>query len=960
MSEMSDASARSNASSLKSGVSAKSAAAKGKQGGKAKAKQKSKEKKQASVDSGSMADGSSNSKQHAHFMIQEDSAESTKTEDQDPDDGALLKSRMKSMKAAAGTFYHDMIETDLENQVTDVSPQIGVLWFSAETPDFEKAFAPNDIIMITPLVKLPINDRALFVVERTPKFLKAHKCGSVAAEVESLRFALTETLEGLSNKSSRRSTKRRSAEEMKPWHTGPSSADSAGSAPVLNKPWHTGPLSAQPAESRDEDDVTDAEQNKVVQKTSEPAEDPWFMWPLHDERFNRILLAKLLLCEKGHHVETDWKSIPLDVLKRVARFMGLTNARRTDMLTAIQAHFGSDVALDFLFTYHYISFSWILAAFALIFHILKGKVDPNRYIAYIGPIFQFGILFPWSLTFIVAWRQQVKSVASVWMSDILRNDDKYNNDNLPDFKPWDPDKDPDYYPNWMRAIRTLPMLPLIAFDLFLMMTVLAIVFWAEMYVVFEWGECARINAENQNTECQSADQHKGFLGWLFEATPGLIEGLLFELLLAFSKALARLATWLQNWRTQTEKDLAYMLQLVIFEFIGKFGWIGVLAVVFVPDWSDVGSEKQLRTFRYDEVRCMPPASDNIDSKWFARFDATDNSISCLKSRTQYATRLALFEGAVAAPFWVAQLVSLAIKTIVPSLVVRCRACFTNDHGRMGGCPCKCGRVVLRLLSCMCLLDTGNFRMDDCEYLNKGDLVGQELLDHLSEQQENLEDEQDHVLKQAWKECIREAYQPLDENIETGMHFFWVIAFGAFYPIGILLGVIVFVFDIRTDFYRLTIIQQRNFRKPPEASLIMLFNFMRAAVGFSALFNVGALFVSYQAMSRWYSDPKYDATRGLGNYGWEMLAYIVTISSVLYIIQVIVLHFTHSYDAEHLETSDEGWRKRVSTGSTMSKASKAARQIGEKIYPWRTSKDSTSLLSPIQVDARPVGRPFEKE
>lgn len=784
---------------------------------------------------------------------------------------------------------------NLELEVVHNSPKIAVLWASCTEVNELPDILLSHNILVTSSMRLPRSDAFIFTTERPATWLKENQCGSAASEMESIRIGIQRAL----------------------------------SSHITNE------------------------------------EVKYFMWPLHDAKFNRMLLAKVLTADGSTHHSVKKDNIFQELKVRIMVWLGLSFDRQAELTSAVQAHFGSDVALTFLFTLHYIFTLWYLALFGFIFHVLKNALDRSLYLAVFSPLFQFGILFPWSLGFVIKWSKRLQEASKTWMADLLEDEkDDYTEifEICPEFKAWDKDTDPLYYPVWMRIVWTLPVVPLLALDILLMMIVLVGVFWAEMWIVFDWGKCSEINAANGNNECQGADTYRGFAGGLFEAVPGLVEGILFELLLAISKALARFAVWLQNWQTVTQKELAYIVQLVVFEFIGKFGWIALLAVVFVPDYESSAAERE--TFNIHSTGCSSESLQYFDSQLFGWFGLQDQSLTCLKTRTQYETRLALFEIAVAAPFFVSQIVSMCIKTLVPLLVVKLRKCFPNDHGRGAGCPCSVGRGLLRFLSCICLFDVEEVGINECNYLARGDLIGEEIflqccmLQGLPPLTTTVLDPRPRLL-QVWSEGLREPFKSLDENLETVMHFFWVISFAAFFPLGVVLALTIYVFDVRTDLFRVTVVQRRNFRKPPQATLIMLQRCMTVAVAFASVFNVLVTFVTYKQFSRWSTQPTFHKDRGVSNYAGLLVAVIFGWSMFLLLIQYYVHRVQNTREhATNLEASRRSVRVRRRRHSHSCEVSQGAKRpsssggVMSKIMSIRKSLDLGETMSLKSSAAHP--------
>lgn len=627
---------------------------------------------------------------------------------------------------------------------------------------------------------LPENDCFLFIVGRPPDFLRNNLCGSVASEIESLRCAVRRCV-------------------------------------------------------ADVGDVRDC----------------YDIWPLHDHKLNMLILAKAFTAaptkKHGFCRKESFTGMLRIRTHAVLTWLGL-RLHNSELAGLLQAHFGSDTALSFLFTYHYIKSLWVLALVSLVFWMIKlvgshANVNPDYFRAYVQPLYQTFVLFPWSLWFFVRWNRRLNKASTTFLADKLTNDDDVNTEVRPEFRPWRPSESMEYYPWQMRVLKTLLVAPLVFLMYCLMVSVVGIVFLWEIYIIFEWGKCNK-----DDPLCDSAAKNRGLKGLLYEMIPGLVEGILFEILLAISKAIAKLAVKLQNWRTRTQAQLAFMVQVYMCEFISKFGFVSMLGLAFVPDWTH---------FTCGDYRDTIAGMLGLEK------------LFCLKEDTLYSTRLTLFENAVEAPFYVSQIVSMLIKTLMPMIVSRLRSCYPNDHGADNGCRSRCCRVLLRLLSCAFLLDGTSVAAkssdcEDCVFLRNGDTIGQELAQlefqaFRDSAGSNFESDRrnsanmehffgDHVkmgpLMLAWKEGIREGYEASIENLETSMHFCWVICFAALKPHAVVIAVAVYIFDVRLDLLRLTMVQRRCFRQSPKAGMQLFVLIMYLAIGFAIIFNITVADIVY--------------------------------------------------------------------------------------------------------------------
>lgn len=263
-------------------------------------------------------------------------------------------------------------------------------------------------------------------------------------------------------------------------------------------------------------------------------------------------------------------------------------------------------------------------------------------------------------------------------------------------------------PTWKRWANTLVLMPLLFIYFVAVQAVFVGLFWFEMWVIFTWGECARINKENGDENCLSPVPFRGFVaGFLMEISPSVTEGILLELLLAISKCMAALVCDRQNWKTQSEYDFALFIQCVIFEMCGKVGFVMVLAFWFVPDWGIINSD----------------TCEGMYDEWlFGK-----HALSCIKLETSYKLRLYLLQRAMKGPMLVSMLIGMLLKVCLPRLICHMhRGSLSVDLGnftfrRMQGTPrqiiiwlgmlparlcCGCWRGFWRIVGLIFLFDCG--------------------------------------------------------------------------------------------------------------------------------------------------------------------------------------------------------------------------------------------------------------
>ena len=81
-----------------------------------------------------------------------------------------------------------------------------------------------------------------------------------------------------------------------------------------------------------------------------------------------------------------------------------------------------------------------------------------------------------------------------------------------------------------------------------------------MWIIFDWGGCYEVNQANPKANCMGSDTQRGLLGWAFELCPGLLESLIFALLLVAFHALATALTSWFNYRTEEGADRCFTVR----------------------------------------------------------------------------------------------------------------------------------------------------------------------------------------------------------------------------------------------------------------------------------------------------------------------------------------------------------------------------------------------------------------
>ena len=119
------------------------------------------------------------------------------------------------------------------------------------------------------------------------------------------------------------------------------------------------------------------------------------------------------------------------------------------------------------------------------------------------------ILVTWGTLMVAFWRQRSEELKTRWGLDDLDGHEK----RLRSFEP-EKDKngvftkDRDFYPMWKRYAVIPSMVPFFIFLFCILYSLVLLLFWFEMWVVFDWGECTKQNeisvSQGDPPECRSS------------------------------------------------------------------------------------------------------------------------------------------------------------------------------------------------------------------------------------------------------------------------------------------------------------------------------------------------------------------------------------------------------------------------------------------------------------------------
>jgi len=287
-------------------------------------------------------------------------------------------------------------------------------------------------------------------------------------------------------------------------------------------------------------------------------------YPLHDKAANDYLMSSVFNSDSN-------------IIKKIEQTFLSDNT-----LDAIRNHFGDKIGFYYAF---YTKWLYYLSPIGILTFILSSVWESTKVL-----VAYSAILVTWGTLMVAFWRQRSEELKTRWGLEDLDGHEK----RLRSFKPEkDKDgafvKDRDFYPMWKRYAVFPTMVPFLAVLFCLLYSVVLGVFWFEMWIVFDWGNCSNYNEKlilhgnfTAENACRTSGDFRGISGTLIEIIPGLMEGIFFEILLAAFTLVSTLMCKMQNWRTEEEKESAFAKQIFAMEFFGVFCWYFILSFFFVP------------------------------------------------------------------------------------------------------------------------------------------------------------------------------------------------------------------------------------------------------------------------------------------------------------------------------------------------------------------------------------------
>lgn len=486
---------------------------------------------------------------------------------------------------------------------------------------------------------------------------------------------------------------------------------------------------------------------------------------------------------------------------------------------------------------------------------------------------------------------------------------------------------------WVRWAKTFMLVPFVFFYGLAVQAVFVGLFWFEMWVIFTWGQCTRINEENGNEECTTPVHYRGEIaGFLMEICPSVSEGILLELLLSVSKAMSSFVCDRQNWSTQSQYEFAFFIQCVLFEMFGKVGFVLVLAFFFVPQWG-VGHQGTCK--------------GTLDYMIFG-----DHALSCIKTRVSYKLRRKLLERAMKGPMLVSMLVAMLIKVIVPRLITDMlrnsedlsvqerdvamlgpvrkvlRCCMRLS----GSACCGCWRGFWRLAGLIFLFDCGavggplylvrpirpprSNRKSDGDTKNRSRSPSPEpqrihgahsvvptcsetctptalasdgpcapIMTETGEDAFMCPDSPNSAytagdgahtagnLQDAFHQGMRREFCVLDEYLEQLLHFTFFTFFGMVWPLGCTFALMNYLLEFRFDILKLGYVRRRALPKPHQSLRRLIKTCTRIIAYLSIFVQAALLLTSLQILQVWIPS-RYDGKTILQQWEESLLAFFL--------------------------------------------------------------------------------------
>eukprot|EP01029_Cantina_marsupialis_P011388 TRINITY_DN253_c0_g1_i10.p1 TRINITY_DN253_c0_g1~~TRINITY_DN253_c0_g1_i10.p1 ORF type:complete len:887 (+),score=221.93 TRINITY_DN253_c0_g1_i10:2878-5538(+) len=323
-----------------------------------------------------------------------------------------------------------------------------------------------------------------------------------------------------------------------------------------------------------------------------------------------------------------------------------------EQLDGLYNHFGAETAWYFAWINHYCKWLILVAVIGIGVGIAENLVSTNT-----KRILQncFGLFVSiWTAIYLEYWVRRNNELKHKWSLV-----------GVPDLETLRPDfvgkprknkntGETEYvYSNWKRFFKTFILVPLLLVQWILLYVCIGLLFWWEQYIIMDWAGCSSYPGG-----CDTAVTTKGFIGFVYENVPGLIEAVGFEvLLLMFEVTVSWVCRW-QNHKTQENYEKFFGVQIFLMEFFGVFSWYFMLAFYFVPSFSWESEES-----------CYTGILKDAD-------------LECMKVRAGPSLREKMMVGYMITPFLVNQFANVAFKSILPSWVHQCLTAASKDKANI--------------------------------------------------------------------------------------------------------------------------------------------------------------------------------------------------------------------------------------------------------------------------------------
>lgn len=258
----------------------------------------------------------------------------------------------------------------------------------------------------------------------------------------------------------------------------------------------------------------------------------------------------------------------------------------------IRNHFGDEVGFYYAWLSHYTTWLGALGALGMVVSLAQGALgsasDDGKKLQNVWGV----VVMLWAAMYLCYWARRNNELTLRWQLTGLEHLETPRHEFRP-HKVVDAATGAEtfpqgsrHYPVWKRVAKTTVLLPIMLVVICILIFFVVFVFWFELWIIFDWGKCTQRNDAAKRQFCPTQDvaltctavpaalmcsdstgEH-GFVGWLMELCPGLMEALFFELMLFVFRAIVARLCRLQNWRTQQHFDQAFATQIFVMEFVG--------------------------------------------------------------------------------------------------------------------------------------------------------------------------------------------------------------------------------------------------------------------------------------------------------------------------------------------------------------------------------------------------------